>query len=154
MLLDIFIVFFCYLQIKLVIRMNTNFRIPFKVRILVPKERHWATELDMWEYILFTSILSEKNELSFSRVGSISIKIATSGDPPFTLSSLISSWYKGYLAWVIYSSVGKVYNNKTRNEAGDPLIGFDFDEIVDPIAVIHVRKAFIFHGAVGVDEGL
>lgn len=110
---DVFVVFFCDFEIKLIVGMDADFGAPFEVWILVPEERHRAAELDMREYVLLASIFSQENKLSFSSVSSISIKISPSGNPPFTLSSFISSRDKCDFTGIVNASMGKVNDNKS-----------------------------------------
>ena len=134
--------------------MNAHLWVPFQIRVLVPEKGHRASQLDMGKYVLFSCIFGQENQLSLCSVGSIPIEITASGDPPFTLPAFVPPGDKSDFTGVVDASVGEVDNNKARYEPSDPVVGFDFDEIVDPVAVVHVRKAFVFHGAVCVNEGL
>jgi hypothetical protein len=108
----------------------------------------------MRKYVLFSCIFSEEYHFCLCSVGCESIKIASSGDPSFTLSSLISSRNKCNLASIIDSSVSEINNNKPRDESSDPFICFNFDEIINPITVVHVTESFIFHRTICTDESL
>jgi hypothetical protein len=142
---DVLVVFFGDFEIKLVVGMDADFGAPFEVWILVPEEGHRATELDMREYVLFASILSQENELCFSSIRSVSIKISPSGNPAFTLSSFISSGDKCDFTGIINAGMGEVNDNKSRDKPSNPLIGFNLNKVIDPVTVIHVAQAFIFH---------
>lgn len=149
---DVFIVFFCDFEIKLIVGMDADFGAPFEVWILVPEEGHRAAELDMREYVFLASIFSQENKLSFSSVSSISIKISPSGNPAFTLSSFISSRDKCDFTGIVDASMGKVNDNKSWDKPSNPLIGLNLNKVIDPVTVIHVTQSLIFHWAVGGDE--
>lgn len=134
--------------------MNTDFRTPFKIRILSPKEWHWSSQLNMRKDVLLSSILSKKNELCLSCVRCESIEITTSGDPSLTLSSFISSRNKCNLTSIIDSSMSEVYYNKSWNKPSDPFICFYFNKVIDPIAVVHVAQSFVFHRTVCTNKSL
>lgn len=52
------------------------------------------------------------------------------------------------------SGVRKINRDEARNEACDPLISFDLDEVLHPDPVVHVLQSLIPHGAVVADESL
>jgi hypothetical protein len=149
---NVLVVFFGDFEIKLIVGMDADFGTPFEVWILVPEEGHRATELNMREYVLFATIFSQENKLSFSSIRSVSIKISPSGNPPFTLSSFISSRDKCDFTGIINASMSKVNDNKSRDKPSNPLIGLNLNKVINPVTVIHVTQAFIFHWAVGGDE--
>lgn len=142
---DVLVVFFGDFEIKLIVGMDADFGAPFEVWILVPEEGHRAAELDMREYVLFASVFSQENKFCFSSVSSISIKISTSGNPPFTLPSFISSRHKCDFTGIINASMGEVNDDKSRDKPSNPLIRLNFNKVIDPVTVIHVTQSFIFH---------
>ena len=46
----------------------------------------------------------------------------------------------------------KVNHHKARNKPGNPLVGFELDKIVDPVTVVHVTEALVFHQTAAGDE--
>ncbi len=122
-----------------------NFGAPLEIRVLVPEKGHGASQLYVWEDILFSSILSQEYKLSFSGIGSIAIKISAPGNPPFSLSSFISPANKSDLTRVINSSMSEVNDNEARNKPSNPLVGFEFDKIINPVTIVHIAQTFVFH---------
>ena len=60
-LFDVLVILSGYFEINFIISVNVNFWVPLKIWILSPEEWHWTSELNMREYIFFTSILSKEN---------------------------------------------------------------------------------------------
>lgn len=154
MFFDVLVVLFSYLKVYLIVWVNFYFRIPFKIRILGPEKWNWPTKLNVRKNIFFSTVLCEENDFGFCSVGCIAVEVASSRYPSFSLSSLISSRHQRYLTSIIYTSMCKVDDDKAWYESSNPLIGLYFNEIINPIAVVHVAASFIFHWTVGVDKGL
>ncbi len=154
MLLDVLVVLSRHLEIYFVIRVNVYFWTPFKIRILRPEKWHWSSKLNVRKHVLFASVLCQKDKLSLCGIGCISIEITSSGNPSFPLSSLISSWHQSYLTSVIDTSMSEVYDNKSRNKPSNPFISLNFNEIVNPITIVHVTESLVFHWTICVQKCL
>jgi len=50
--------------------------------------------------------------------------------------------------------MGEVNHDEPRNKTSNPFIGLDLNEIVNPIAVVHVAESLVFHRTIGVNESL
>ena len=129
-----------------------DFGAPLEVRVLVPEEGHRATELHVGEDILFAAVLGQEYKLSLGRIRRIPIKIGPPGNPPFPLSPLIPPTNQRHLTRVIHPRMCKINHHKARNKACDPLVGLEFNKIIHPVTVIHVREALVFHQASTGDE--
>ncbi len=42
--------------------------------------------------------------------------------------------------------------DESRDESRDPLVGFELEEIVDPVGIVHILDSLVAEGVVGVDE--
>lgn len=151
---DIIVVFAGDFEVKFVIGVDGDFGIPLKIWILVPEERHGATKLYMWEDIFLTAVFSEENKLSFSSVGSVPIKITASGNPPFSLSSLVPSRYQSHFARIVHSCMREVYHDKPRDKTCNPLVSLHFHKLIHPITVVHVTQPLVLHWTICSDEFL
>lgn len=108
----------------------------------------------MRKYVLLSSVLCQEDEFCFGSVCCVSVEITASSNPSFTLSSLVSSRNKSHFTRVIDPCVSEVNHNKPRNKASNPFVCFDLNEIIDPIAVIHIAESLVFHRTISVNEGL
>lgn len=52
------------------------------------------------------------------------------------------------------SCVGEANRDEARNKTSDPLIGFNFDKILHPDAIVHVLQTLWPHGAIIIDKSL
>ena len=129
-----------------------DFGAPLEVWVLVPEEGHRAAQLHVGEDILFAAVLGQEYKLSLGRIRRIPIKIGPPGNPPFPLSPLIPPRHQRHLTRIIHPRMCKINHHKARNKACDPLVGLEFNKIIHPVTVIHVREALVFHQASTGDE--
>ncbi len=150
--LDVLVIFFCDFEVELIVGMDADFGAPFEVRILIPEEWHGATKLNMRKYVLLATIFSQENKLGFGSVGSVSIKVSASGNPPFTLPPLIPPRHKSHFTGIINARMCKINNYEPRDKPCNPLIGLHLNKVINPVTIIHVTQSFIFHRAISSDK--
>lgn len=84
-------------------------------------------------------------------VDCIAIEVSTTNDPTLALPSAISSGNKGD---VIGGSpdMGESDIDIARDEASDPLVGLQFEKVIDPVRIEHIFESLVLKGVVVDDE--
>jgi hypothetical protein len=93
------------------------------------------------------------DHLGLCGVGGVAVEVGAAGDPAFALSASVSSGDEGDVVGV-GADVREAAVDEPGDEAGDPLVGLQLHEFVDPVRVEHVFQTFVFEGVAVLDEFL